>query len=127
MNTIFPDDVGIDQAFPVLAVADLEAALRYYAAARGFREAGRGGEPAVRAGVGRGGVELQLVRAGTPGAPPGPGVVYCHAHGVAAYHAACAAAGAAIPLPLETRVFGLRDFWVQDSDGNRLGFGEPST
>jgi len=125
MDSPIPDAVVLDQAFPVLAVADLEAATAYYTGALGFEVTWRWGQPPVRAGVARDAVELQLVRAGTPGAPPGPAVVYCHVRGVAAYHAACAARGADISAPLVAHHFGLRDFRVRDPDGNVVGFGEP--
>ena len=126
METSPADAATLERAFPVLAVADLEAAIAYYTAALGFAEAWRWGEPAVRAGVARGGVELQLVRAGTPGAPRWPGVVYCHVRGVDAYHAACTRRGATIREPLAARAFGLHDFRVHDLDENLLGFGERS-
>ncbi len=77
-------------------------------------------------GVARDAVELQLVRSGTPGAPPGPAVVYCQVRGVAAYHEACAARGATISGALTSHAFGMRDFRVRDPDGNVLGFGEPT-
>jgi catechol 2,3-dioxygenase-like lactoylglutathione lyase family enzyme len=116
----------LERAFPVLAVADLEAAVAYYTGSLGFAVSWRWGEPPVRAGLVRDAVELQLVRAGTPGAPPGPGMVYCHARGIDAYHAACVEGGADIAVPLGERAFGLRDFRVRDLDGNVLGIGEPT-
>ena len=46
-------------SFPVLAVADLDAAVEYCTVALGFHELWRWGEPPVRAGVARDEVELQ--------------------------------------------------------------------
>lgn len=63
--------VVIEHVFPVLAVADLDAAPAYCTGALGYAERWRWGTPAVRAGVARDGVELRLVRAGAPGAPAG--------------------------------------------------------
>ncbi len=116
----------LEHVFPVLAVADLDSAVTYYTGALGFAVRWWwGGEPPARAGLARDAVELHLVRAGTPGAPAGPAVVYCHVRDVAAYHAACEARGARIAVPLGARPFGVRDFRVHDLDGNVLGFGEP--
>lgn len=126
MESPIPPSVVLDQAFPVLAVADLDAAVAYYVGALGFELTWRWGEPPVRTGVARDAVGLQLVRAGTPGAPPGPAVVYCHVRGVEEYYAACAARGADVSAPLTAHDFGLRDFRVRDLDGNTVGFGEPS-
>jgi catechol 2,3-dioxygenase-like lactoylglutathione lyase family enzyme len=125
MQSQSPEAVVIDYVFPVLAVVDLDAAVAYYADALGFHVTWRWGEPPVRAGVARDAVEFQLVGAGTPGAPLGPAVVYCHMRGVAAYYAACLAYGANIIAPLTTHPFGLSDFRISDLDGNILGFGEP--
>lgn len=114
----------LEQAFPVLAVSDLDASAAYYAEALGFNVSWRWGEPTVRLGVVRDAVELQLVQAGTRGAPPGPAVVYCHVRDAEAYHEACVASGARIVTALSSRDYGMRDFRVRDLDDNTIGFGE---
>jgi len=119
--------ISLDRVFPILAVADLAAAVVYYTDVLGFHEAWRWGDPPARVGVARDRVELQLVQAGTPGAPVGDAVVYCHVRGVDALYAECTTRGADICMPLADRGFGLRDFRVRDLDGNILGFGEPIT
>ncbi|HYJ79535.1 MAG TPA: glyoxalase superfamily protein, partial [Longimicrobiaceae bacterium] len=80
---------------PVLAVRNLQEALAYYADALGFRVAWTWGDPAVRAGVARDGVELQLVADGRF-APAGPSHVYVNLAGVDRYHAECVERGAEI-------------------------------
>jgi catechol 2,3-dioxygenase-like lactoylglutathione lyase family enzyme len=113
----------VTQAFPILAVGDLEAAMRYYRDMLGFTIAWKWGEPPQRAGVVLDEVELQLVAPG-PGVPPGAAIVYCHMTGVDEYYAECRARGAAIALELGDRPWGARDFRVVDPDGNRIGFAE---
>ncbi len=112
---------------PVLAVSDLEGALAYYRDRLGFSVSwqwGDGSGPAVRAGVERDGLEIQLVADGRF-APETASVVYVHVRGVDAYYRACVERGAEITMPLADRPFGMRDFRVVDPSGNALGFGEP--
>jgi catechol 2,3-dioxygenase-like lactoylglutathione lyase family enzyme len=115
----------VTKLFPVFAVRDLEASLDFYKEKLGFSVAWRWGEPASRAGVALGDIEIQLDAAGA-GAPPGPSVVYCHMIGVEAYYDACKKLGVTFSLPLGDRPWGMRDFRVIDLDGNRIGFGEES-
>jgi catechol 2,3-dioxygenase-like lactoylglutathione lyase family enzyme len=109
---------------PVFAVRDLDAALDFYRLRLGFSVAWTWGDPPARAGVRIDDIEIQL-DAAERGAPPGPSVVYCHMTGVEAYYAACRARGVAFALELGERPWGMRDFRVEDPDGNRIGFGEP--
>jgi uncharacterized glyoxalase superfamily protein PhnB len=110
--------------FPILPAEDLEATLEYYRERLGFAVEWRWGDPPVRAGVGRDGVELQLdADRGTR--PDHAARVYLHVRGVDAYYESCVESGAQITLPLEDRAFGMRDFRVEDPAGNVLGFGEP--
>jgi uncharacterized glyoxalase superfamily protein PhnB len=108
---------------PVLAVDDLARDLSYYVEQLGFTVAWKWGEPAVRAGVARDGLELQLV-SDQRFAPACSSRVYFSVRGVDAYYAQCLAGGATIELPLDDRPFGMRDFRVVDRSGNVLGFGE---
>jgi len=110
--------------FPILPAGDLEATLDYYRDRLGFSVHWRWGDPPVRAGVRRDGVELQLdADRGTR--PDHPARVYVHVRGVDAYYEKCLERGAEIVLPLDDRSFGMRDFRVEDPAGNVLGFGEP--
>jgi uncharacterized glyoxalase superfamily protein PhnB len=108
---------------PVLAVDDLAKDLSYYVEQLGFTVSWKWEEPAVRAGVARDGLELQLV-SDQRFAPACPSRVYFSVLGVDAYYAECLAGGATIELPLDDRPFGMRDFRVVDRSGNVLGFGE---
>lgn len=110
---------------PVLAVTVLSTDLEYYQEQLGFEIAWEWGEPAVRAGVVRDALELQLVSDGRF-SPECPSRVYFLVRGVDAYYAECQKRGAEIQMPLEDRTsFGMRDFRVTDRSGNVLAFGEP--
>lgn len=110
---------------PVLAVSALSEDLDYYRERLGFTISWKWGEPMVRAGVVRDGLELQLVSDGRF-SPECPSRVYVLVQGVDAYYAECRKRGAEIQMPLEDRsAFGMRDFRVIDRSGNILAFGEP--
>jgi catechol 2,3-dioxygenase-like lactoylglutathione lyase family enzyme len=113
----------VTKVFPIFAVADLEAAMRYYRDELGFTVAWKWGDPPQRAGVVLDDIEFQLVAPG-PGIPPGPALVYCHMTGLDGYYAECRARGAEIALELGDRPWGARDFRIVDPDGNRIGFAE---
>ena len=108
---------------PVLAVVDLSADLSYYVERLGFEVTWRWGEPPVRAGVARDGLELQLVSDGRF-APSCPSRVYFSVRGVDSLYEECRRRGADIDIELGDREFGMRDFRVVDLSGNVLGFGE---
>ena len=116
--------VGFESVSPVLAVRDLEADIAYYIERLGFAVSWRWGDPPVRAGVTRDGLELQLVSDGRF-SPDGSSRVYFDLRGVEAYHATCVERGADIVMTLDDRPFGVRDFRVADGSGNILGFSEP--
>ena len=117
------DEVAFTSVHPVLAVIDLGVALAYYRDCLGFDVTWQWGDPPVRAGVSRDGLELQLVADGRF-APQQPSYVYFQMEGVDRYYDACVAGGATIMMPLEDRPFGVRDFRVYDPSGNAIGFGE---
>ena len=108
---------------PVLPVSDMPRALAFYRDVLGFEVLWQYGEPTVRAGVGRDGFDLQLDL--PPEGARGPVSVYFHVDDVESYHAACSERGGALVRELGDQPFGLRDFVVEDPDGNHLGFGQP--
>jgi uncharacterized glyoxalase superfamily protein PhnB len=114
----------LDSVAPILSVDDVPAALDWYQRVLGFGVAWRWGDPVGLASVCRENVELNLGKRGEYGAP-GPSHVYIRLTGVDAYYEQLQRAGAAIRVPIDDRVYGLRDFSVEDASGNRLDFGEP--
>ena len=98
--------------------------MTYYRDQLGFEISWQWGDPPVRAGVCRDGLEIQLVvdgqRASTQSLR-----VYFLLRGVDQYYRECVDRGAEIISPVADRPFGVRDFRVVDLSGNSLGFGEP--
>ncbi len=115
---------SFEDVTPILSVADLPAALDWYANALGFAVAWRWGEPVELASVCRGRVELNLAQRGKLG-PPGPSRVYVRAEPIDAVWEIALASGAEVLAPIADRAYGMRDFAIRDASGNVLDFGAP--
>lgn len=106
-------------------VSDLERSLRYYIDVLGFTERFRFGD---YAGVQMGSEAVQIHLSG-PGATNkralGQGSLYVFCDTVDAYAAEIADRGAAIQAPPRDYEYGMRDFVVEDPDGNLVAFGCP--
>lgn len=57
---------------------------------------------------------------------PRSGVLYLYVDDVAGYHASLRASGIDVPEP-DTTFYGMREFRLDDPDGNRLWIGQEST
>ena len=109
---------AIGQPVPELPVADVERAQRHYRDALGFDIAWL--EPGKGIGaVSRGNVAIFLRRRPPPFEPA---VHWVFAADLDATYAELTALGATIVEPLETKPWGLRQFSVEDRDGNRFYF-----
>ncbi len=103
-------------------VSDLEASLRYYTEVLGFGWRFRFGD---YAGVEHGEVQIHLSGPqSTNKRAVGQGGIYIFCDDVDAYHAEISAKGATIQAPPKDYEYGMRDFCVEDPDGNLLGFGQ---
>lgn len=120
MQNAVPKLVSIN---PVFAVENIKESNTYCQDKLGFINTWCWGEPPARAVVVLGGLEIQLDA--SKGGPTDKSVVFFHVNNVQAYFDSCVRNGAIIELPLEDRLFGVRDFRVQDLFGNRMGFSEP--
>jgi len=106
---------------PGLGVADMARAIDFYEGKLGFRVTFRNG--AVFAIVGRDGIEISLGldRAGTTDSR---GACYFKLEGIDVLHGEFLAHGVAMTHPLRTESYGMREFMINDPDGNTLNFGE---
>ncbi|HWA87464.1 MAG TPA: VOC family protein [Opitutus sp.] len=104
---------------PVFRVRDLDSALDHYVNVLGFSADFRYGN---YAGVKLGTILLHLT-GGPHTAPVGVATAYIYCEHVDQYHAALASRGAAIESAPRDWPYGMREFFVADPDGNRLGFG----
>ena len=105
-------------------VSDLGASLSFYTEVLGFTERFRFGD---YAGVQHGEVQIHLSGpASTNKRQVGQGSIYIFCDDVNGYHAGISAKGAVAQAPPKDYDYGMRDFVVEDPDGNLLGFGQES-
>jgi uncharacterized glyoxalase superfamily protein PhnB len=108
---------------PVFVVSNVEASLAHYASALGFEVSFRYGEPTYYAGVCRGNVAIHLQCASRTPRPPGASQLSVFVDSADAIYAELRERGARIRREPATYPYGLRDFDVEDLDGNVLVFG----
>ena len=106
-------------AFPVVAVADLDAALDFYTKRLGFALDWRNGDHL--AVIGNGVVSLFLRPFSAGGL--GPAAIILNVDNADAVHDAWSAADVLIVNPIGTRPWGMREFTARDPDGNELTVG----
>lgn len=103
-------------------VADVEASLSYYISVLGFYERFRYGE---YAGVENGTVQIHLAGPGaTNKRDAGQSGVYIFVDECDAYYAEITAKGAKTQTPPQDQEYGMRDFIIEDLDGNLIGIGK---
>ena len=112
--------VKVEQYHATLAVADLAAAIEFYASRLGFVHAFSWGEPPTMAGVNLDCTQIFL-QAGTPN-PQACSLYYVvdDADALCEFHRAN---GVTIVQDLGEREWDFRDYTVEDLDGYRLTFG----
>lgn len=110
----------------VIHVSDLSRAVNYYTAILGFTEDFK---LAGYAGLVLDNVSIHLCGPANPGMKKTPGNAhFCiDCDEVDVYFNAISKKGALIAVPLEDRFYGIRDFAVNDHDGNILVFGSALT
>jgi catechol 2,3-dioxygenase-like lactoylglutathione lyase family enzyme len=107
-------------AIPVFNVKDVNATLPFYTQTLGFVQSFRYG---TYVGLKLGKCEIHLCPPGDHQRSPGGCNAYFICDEVDEYHAKIKAAGAHPKSEPMDRMYGMRDFAVQDPDGNLLSFG----
>jgi catechol 2,3-dioxygenase-like lactoylglutathione lyase family enzyme len=107
---------------PVFHVSDLAASLRHYTEVLGFEEKFQYG--GFYAGLQRGEAQLHLSVSTPSRHPVGGASAYFFCDDVDTYHAEVKAKGATISTELKDYDYGMRDFEIEDPDGNTLTFGQ---
>jgi catechol 2,3-dioxygenase-like lactoylglutathione lyase family enzyme len=111
-------------AATTLMVSNLDRSLTYYKDVLGFTEDFRFGN---YAGVKIGEVQVHLSQFGNPNSKPvGAGSMYIFCDEVDDYYREITAKGAKAQNPPKDYEYGMRDFIVEDPDGNFIGFGTPA-
>ncbi|MCG8591614.1 MAG: VOC family protein [Proteobacteria bacterium] len=117
------DPIELEDCAPALVVSDIEASLAYYERALGFEVAFRYGTPTFYAGVCRGNVSIHLQCATQTERPPGASLVNVFVSSADAMYEELRTREARIRKAPATYPYGMRDFDVEDLDGNVLVFG----
>lgn len=118
--------VSLIAAATVFAVRDVARSVEHYRDVLGFRVEFTYGEPTFYAGVERGGVLIHLQAAGETKRQPGQGSAYVFVDNVDALYEELSTRGARILKSPQNYDYGMRDFDLQDLDGNQLSFGMES-
>lgn len=106
-------------------VSNLDASLKYYTEVLGFSERFRFGD---YAGVQYGEIQIHLSGPdATNKKQVGQGGIYIFSDDVAGYHAEVTAKGARTQAPPKNYDYGMRDFVIEDPDGNLIGIGQETT
>lgn len=103
-------------------VSDLAASLKYYMSVLGFTEKFRFGD---YAGVEYGEVQIHLSGpASTNKRLMGQGSIYIFCDDCDSYHEEVTSRGARVQAPPKDYEYGMRDFVIEDPDGNLISIGQ---
>lgn len=111
---------------PVFVVEEVQRSVDYYRKALGFSVEFTHGTPAAYAGIERDDVILHLQAARDSNRKAGQSAMYVFVADVDALHRELKSRGAKIANEPKDYPYGMRDFDVQDLDGNSLCFGMES-
>ena len=108
----------------VFVVKDVSASVAHYRDVLGFTvDFSFGGDPPSFAGVYRGSVTIYLQGASETARPPGAAALCVTVDDADLVYDELRKSGANLAMPPETRDYGLRDFNVEDPDGNTITIG----
>ena len=119
--------ISLRDAATLFVVQDVLRSVEHYRDVLGFRVEFTYGEPTFYAGVERDNVALHLPAASETKRQPGHGAINVFVTGVDALYEELRSRGARTLEEPADRPYGMRDFDVNDLDGNQLSFGEPTS
>ncbi len=108
---------------PVFVVQDIASSVEHYRDVLGFRVEFTYGQPAFYAGVERDHLLIHMQAASETKRPPGQSAVYAFVTDVDTLYRELKARGARMLGEPTDYPYGMRDFDIQDLDGNHLSFG----
>ena len=117
-HTPIPEPM-MEKALPCLPVADVAAAVKYYVDVLGFRINYQQHDLGV---MDRDGITVLLI---PRGGGPAMGSIYVYVRDADALYAELKAKGAKVEGEPVSHPWGLRDFELEDLDGNDIRFGQP--
>ncbi len=108
---------------PSCTVSDIAGAVHFYEKTLGFECTFTNGDPVCFAILKRGAVEIGLQTARLGGVP-GKNGFYIKLTVIDALYAEYQAAGVKIKHPLKVEEYGMKEFMIEDPEGNTINFGE---
>ena len=121
-----PSTVSLCGAATVFVVQDVLRSVEHYRDVLGFRTEFTYGQPTFYAGVERGAVVIHLQAASETKRQPGQGAVNIFVTDVDALYQELKSRGAKTLNEPKDYAYGMRDFDIDDLDGNHLCFGMES-
>jgi uncharacterized glyoxalase superfamily protein PhnB len=121
-----PSTVSLCGAATVFVVQDVLRSVEHYRDVLGFRTEFTYGQPTFYAGVERGAVVIHLQAANETKRQPGQGAVNIFVTDVDALYQELKSRGATTLNEPKDYAYGMRDFDINDLDGNHLCFGMES-
>jgi uncharacterized glyoxalase superfamily protein PhnB len=121
-----PSTVSLCGAATVFVVQDVLRSVEHYRDVLGFRTEFTYGQPTFYAGVERGAVVIHLQAASETKRQPGQGAVNIFVTDVDALYQELKSRGAKTLNEPRDYAYGMRDFDINDLDGNHLCFGMES-
>jgi len=121
-----PSEVSLCRAATVFVVQDVLRSVEHYCDILGFHTQFTYGEPTFYAGVERDDLVIHLQAASETKRQPGHGAVYVFVTDVDALYQELQSRGARTLNEPKDYPYGMRDFNINDIDGNQLCFGMES-
>jgi uncharacterized glyoxalase superfamily protein PhnB len=121
-----PKPAKLQAAAPIFVVQDVQRSVEHYRKVLGFRTEFEYGKPTSYAGVERDNLLIHLQAARESKWKPGQSAVYVFVTDVDALYRELKSRGAKALHEPKDYPYGMRDFDVQDLDGNSLCFGMES-
>jgi len=121
-----PSEVSLCRAATVFVVQDVLRSVEHYCDILGFHTQFTYGEPTFYAGVERDDLVIHLQAASETKRQPGHGAVYVFVTDVDALYQELKSRGARTLNEPKNYPYGMRDFDIDDIDGNHLCFGMES-
>lgn len=121
-----PSAGSLCDAATVFVVQDVPRSVEYYRDVLGFQTEFTYGEPTFYAGVERDDVVIHLQAASETKRQPGEGALYVFVTDVDALYQELKSRGARTLHEPKEYAYGMRDFDINDIDGNQLCFGMES-
>jgi uncharacterized glyoxalase superfamily protein PhnB len=122
-----PSAISLRDAATLFVVHDVLRSVEHYRDVLGFRVEFTYGDPTFYAGVERDNVAIHLQAASETKRQPGQGAINVFVTGVDALYQELKSKGARTTEEPADRAYGMRDFDINDLDGNQLSFGEPTS